>query len=293
MAVAVVTAGGLVIVSAMTNTYLSESRPVRVPSAPPPSTVESLAELPPAAVPPVTARALVAAAGTAVDPGITLGLAVLDVNTGELAMDSGGGRSFMSASLCKLILAVDILDQHNDVDPADLDLITRALSASDDNAMNALWGRYNGPGAIERIADRLGLAETVAPDSATEVWGDTLTSAADLVTIYRHILRDMAPEDSAVITGALATANAVAADGFAQHYGLLHMGASPQRYAKQAWVPYAPAGYLLHSAGVAFDNRTGHRYAVAMLSIQSFASEQVARDRLSAVAAAALAPLSG
>ena len=39
------------------------------------------------------------------------------------------------------------------------------------------------------------------------------------------------------------------------------------------------------------DGRTGHAYAIALLSIQPFTDEQTARDRLSTIAAAALAHL--
>jgi len=237
---------------------------------------------------------VLAAAERAAEPGMTLGVAVLDVNTGELAAGRGGEQEFMSASLCKLIVAVDVLDRQRaegrPLDPTDLDLINRALSASDDNAMNALWGKHDGAGAIGRVAGRLGLTAYL-PSGSTETWGDTVVTATDLVAIYRHVLRHMAPQDRAVIVDALSAASAVAADGFGQHYGLLHEGASPQRYAKQAWVPYAPAGYLLHSAGVVHDGRTGHAYAVALLSIQSYSDEQTARDRLSTIAAAAMTRL--
>jgi hypothetical protein len=200
----------------------------------------------------------------------------------------------MAASLCKLIVAVDVLDraraEGRPLDPADLELIDRALSASDDNAMNALWGKHDGASAIGRVAGRLGLTAHL-PSGSTETWGDTMVTATDMVAIYRHVLRDMAPQDRAVIVDALSAASAVATDGFGQHYGLLDGGASPRRYAKQAWVPYAPAGYLLHSAGVVHDDRTGHAYAIALLSIQSYSDERTAGDRLSAIAAAAIARL--
>lgn len=294
VAVAAIAAG--VTWSVTTSTSLSDKRPERLPMAAPTPTLESLAEPRTEApvAPPVPAADLVAAAENAATPGMTLGVAVLDVNTGELAEGRDGGRHFMSASLCKLILAVDVLDRHRAegrrVDPADLDLITRALSDSDDNAMNALWGRYDGAGAVARVAARLGLTASLPPESSN-LWGDALVTAADMVTLHRYVLRDMAPQDGAVIVNALSAVNAVATDGFAQHFGLLHQGASPRRYAKQAWVPYAPAGYLLHSSGVAYDGRTGHTYAVALLSIQPYSTDGDARNRLSAIASAALAVL--
>ncbi|MGH3878222.1 MAG: serine hydrolase [Actinophytocola sp.] len=304
--VAVALAGGAVVVTVSASSSEStDTTRARLPSTAPaspstapttPTTVESLAEprAQPPVVPPVPARQVLAAAERAAGPDMSLGVAVLDVHTGEPAVGRGGAQEFMSASLSKLIVAVDVLDRRRaegrPLDPADLDLIDRALSASDDNAMNALWGRHDGAGAIGRVAGRLGLTAYLPPDS-TETWGDTVVTATDMVTIYRYVLRGMAPQDRAVIVDALASPSTVAVDGFGQHYGLLHEGASPQRYAKQAWVPYAPAGYLLHSAGVAYDGRTGHAYAIALLSIQPYTDEQTARDRLSTVAAAALARL--
>jgi hypothetical protein len=305
--VALVTAGGLVTWSVIARSSdshsesapgaRSDARSARTPEQTPPPT-ESLAPLaePAPSVAPVSATELLAAAESVAPPEITLGMAVLDVDTGELVVGDGGTRPFMSASLAKLIVAVDVLDRHRaegrSVDPADLDLITRALASSDDNAMNVLWGKHDGAGAVSRVATRLALTASIAPESSS-LWGDTTVTAKDMVTVYGHVLRTMAKEDSAVIVNALAAATAVAADGFAQHYGLLHDGASPQRYAKQAWVPYGPAGYLLHSAGVARDERTDHTYAIALLSIQPYSSADVARDRLSSVAAAATALLTG
>lgn len=265
-----------------------------VSSATSPS-AEALAEPAPGRDP-VPAGDVLAAAEKAAAPGMTLGVAVLDVTIGELAVGRDGEREFMSASLCKVLLAVDVLDRARaggrPVETADLELLTRALSDSDDGAMNVLWGRFDGAGAVGRVATRLDLGARL-PSGSAETWGDTTVSAADMVTLYRHVLRDMAPPDGAVIVGALSAASAVAADGFAQHYGLLHEGASPRHYAKQAWVPYSPAGYLLHSAGVAYDHRTGHAYAIALLSIQTYSSAEVARNRLSTVAAAAMAALAG
>jgi hypothetical protein len=298
----VVTAGVLVTWSVTTSAAKQGSRPPQATAEArtEPPTVASLAEptepaaAPAPVVPPVAPKALVAAAEGAATEGMTLGVAAVDVTTGELVAGSDGERRFMAASLTKLILAVDVLDRHRaegrPLDAEDLDLVGRALSSSDDNAMNALWGRHDGAGGIGRVADRLGLTASL-PSGSADMWGDAEVTAADMAGIYRYVLRDMAPRDAAVIVGALSAATPVATDGFAQDYGLLHQGASPRHYAKQAWVEYAPAGYLLHSTGVAYDARTGHAYAIALLSIQPYTSEQEARDRLSSVAAAAMAAL--
>lgn len=244
------------------------------------------------ATPPATPpSAVVEAAERAAAPGMVLGVAVLDVQTGELASGRHGARPFISASLSKLIVVVDMLQRRRTeglvIDAAGLDLVGRALRGSDDAAMNVLWGRYDGHRAISRVAAALGLGATRAPADPTQ-WGDTRVTAADFALIYRHLLRDLPAEDRGVIIDTLATAHPVAVDGFEQFFGLLRNGASPQVYAKQAWVPYRPAGYLLHSAGVV---HAGHDYVIILLTTQSQVSAQTARDRLSAVAAAAVAAI--
>jgi hypothetical protein len=235
--------------------------------------------------------AVVQAAEQTVPPSIALGVAALNLRTGDFAVGRDGGRQFYSASLVKLIVVVDMLDRRRlegrPISDADLRLVARALSASDDGAMNALWGKFDGPGAIGRIAQRIGLTATQAPGDSSQ-WGETLVTAGDYVRIYQHILVDMPPEDRAVVVGALAATAQTAADGFNQFFGLLGQGASPQVYAKQGWVTYRPARLYLHSAGVVHDDRTNGDYAIALLSIQPSGNQQAARDRLSSVAMAAI-----
>lgn len=238
-------------------------------------------------------RAAVDAAEAAMPSGMTLGVAVLDVTTGELVESRSGSRQLYAASLSKLIVVVDMLDRRAQgmaITESDLKLAGRALSASDDGAMNVLWGKHDGPGAITRLATRLGLTGTRRPPDP-EDWGETLVTAGDVARIYQHILRDMAPEDRTVITGALAAAAPVATDGFDQHFGLLAQGASPTVYAKQGWVSYLPARLFLHSAGVVHDNRLSSDFAIALLSIQPSGNKQAARERLSKVATLTVAAL--
>jgi hypothetical protein len=240
--------------------------------------------------PPVSPRVVVEAAERAIGPGMRLSVAVLDMTTGELAEGGNGKQPIYAASLSKLILAVDMLDRRRieglPIDDSDFRLVRRALSRSDDDAMNALWGLFDGPGAIGRVADRLGLTATSAPDNVNE-WGETMVSAADLARIYRHILRDMPAEDRRVIVDALCAAEHVAPDGFDQFFGLLVHGPSTSVYAKQGWVSYRQ-GYYLHSAGVVHTQATD--CAIVLLSVQS-AAASTARHRLSTVATAAISAL--
>jgi hypothetical protein len=273
--------------SAMDAPTAAEETPVGSSSPAAPGPLVETAPAPPV----VPVQAVVDATERAIGPGMTMGVAVLDASTGELVPGRSGNRPFMSASLVKLLVVVDMLDRRRTdgraIAESDLELVRRALRSSDDGAMNVLWSRYDGLGAVGRLTARLGLSATRAPSDPSQ-WGDTVVSAADMVRIYQHVLHDMAVGDRDLIVDALTAATPTATDGFNQLFGLLRHGASEQLYAKQAWVPYRPAGYLLHSAGVVHDSRTGHDYAIALLSIQSYISAQAARDRLSTVAAATL-----
>jgi hypothetical protein len=245
----------------------------------------------------VPARVVVDAVEQAMAPGMTLGVAVLNVSTGELVEGGNAQEPLYAASLSKLILVVDMLDRRRldglTIAESDLTLVGRALTSSDDGAMNLLWGTYDGPGAISRVATRLGLTATTTPDDPSQ-WGETLVAAGDLARTYQHILRDMPAEDRGTIVNALAVTEPIAADGFDQFFGLLAQGASEERYAKQGWVSYRPQRLFLHSAGVVRDGRTGHDHAVVLLSVQNSASgTRTAQDGLSTVATAAIDALGG
>ena len=213
-----------------------------------------------------------AAAGGASDVGI----AVLDLQTDQIVSEQGD-KPFYSASLAKLILAFDALHQQLSAD--DVDLVDRALSASDDNAMDVLWTRFDGMDAIGRVAAEAGLTGTHAPDDPSQ-WGEVVITANDMVRLYQHILDS--PERDAIV-GALSKAPATAADGFDQAFGLLGVTGA---YAKQGWMYYLPSEVYLHSAGVLDD-----RYAVAVLTTNPTGSWTTARQSINAVTTAVLAKL--
>jgi len=232
---------------------------------------------------PDLSAAVAKAAGLAGDAD--LAVAVLDLETGARA----GHRAdlpFRTASLSKLVVAVDMLaDGH--VDDEDRDRLRRALGASDDEAMNALWTAHDGYGAVGRVADLVGLTATRAPADASQ-WGDVEMSADDVVRLYRHVLTGLPEAERNFVVESLSAAPGTAADGFDQAFGLLAPGLDA--YAKQGWMWYLPADLHLHSAGVVAD-----RYAVALLSVQGAASTGHARDLLTDVARGlvpALAPRS-
>ncbi|WP_054044848.1 hypothetical protein [Alloactinosynnema sp. L-07] len=208
---------------------------------------------------------------------ITLGLSVLDLTTGRLA-GNGGDRPFFSASISKMIVAVDVLSR--EVSAADRDRVWRALSASDDTAMNALWSLHDGNGAIGRVARLAGLTGTSAPKDPAE-WGETTVTSDDAVRLQAYIQSSPARD---FIHAALAAAPDTAADGFDQDFGL--NGPGLDAFGKQAWMFYRPNAVYLHSAGV-----LSGRYAIALLSIQRGRSAAGAKEQVNAIAGAVAAAL--
>lgn len=198
-------------------------------------------------------------------PSTIVGVAVLDRRTGELADGVYGATQLYSASLVKLVVAVDVLSQRRAgavVTDADLALVRRALGSSDDAAMNALWSRFDGVGGVQRVAQRLGLVATSPPADPSQ-WGETMVSAHDVVAVFDHVLTDLPAEDRDVILSALASAPPTAADGFDQWFGLLAGGMPPGLAVKQGWLCCLQGSSYLHSAGTIDPDR---RYVVALLS---------------------------
>ncbi|WP_020107187.1 hypothetical protein [Nocardia sp. 348MFTsu5.1] len=214
---------------------------------------------------------------------IELEAAILDTQTGQLALGGRPAIPMLSASLSKLIVAVDIVDRRRAeglvVDPFAIDLIRQALGPSDDLAMNELWTGFDGAGAVGRVAARLGLTGTVMPEDPS-IWGEVTVTAADIARIYRHVLR-MPQRDRDLIIGALAAAPAVAADGFDQDFGLLAPRSTGPIAAKQGWMCCWGTTSYLHSAGLVGDEG---RFVVVLLSRQELEEDwQAGRDRLTAL----------
>jgi hypothetical protein len=237
----------------------------------------------PAPVPvPVPARpdyaaAMLDAAQGAVPKGITFGIAVLDLRTGQLA--TSGTQQFYTASLSKLMLVVDMLDRDVPLSDTDRRLITRALSVSDDNAMNSLWTKFDGYNAMTRVAKSVGMQGTEATRDRSQ-WGEVVVSPAGYARLYQHIMNEMTDDDEEIIVTALSAATPAAADGFNQFFGLL--GGSLTAFAKQGWMYYGSRLYL-HSAGVVTHGTD--QYAVVLMSAQP-SSSGTARANLTAVAMA-------
>ncbi len=250
------------------------------------------APVPPA--PQGLARAAVAAAQARAAGSTQLGVAVLDRLTGELEVNDRGGEPFYTASLSKLVVAVDVLHRRRfeglAVTEADLDLIERALGPSDDAAMSALWDRFDGAGASARVAQRLGIGGITAPRRVGQ-WGEVEVTPAAYAALLRHVLEGMPRNDGERVVADLDAAPDVARDGFDQAFGLLAPAVrrGPGAVAKQGWMCCFSGQYYLHSAGVVGADR---RFVTVLLTrVPAADGPGAARAELTAITGGAVAAL--
>lgn len=238
------------------------------------------------------AAAVSAAEGAAAgaDPAV----AILDRRGGAIVVGARGNAPVYTASLAKLVVAVDILDRRRlnglAVGQSDIALLRRALGPSDDDAMNALWTRFDGQGAPARVSRRVGLAATRAPGRVGQ-WGEMTVSAADMVHLWQYVLDDMPGADRDLLVSAMDAAPSRAADGFDQGYGLLapDVRGGHATVAKQGWMCCFSSHYYLHSSGAAGE---GRRYLVVVLTRPARGPGwDAARRNVTAAVAAALREL--
>ncbi|MFE6993700.1 hypothetical protein ACFVFN_37030, partial [Streptomyces pharetrae] len=118
--------------------------------------------------------------------GVTAGVAVFDRQTGAFTEQVNSAGQFRSASVVKLLIALDLLWNRSPdaLAAADRSRVDAMLRGSDDAAASHFWS-VNGSGAIiDRMVARLGLTDTARPPSTHPgFWGYTALSARDTVKI--------------------------------------------------------------------------------------------------------------
>jgi hypothetical protein len=222
----------------------------------------------------------VAEAVTRVVPGADVGVEVYDRDSSTAVLDQDSDRQFPSASVVKLLIALDALPAQPQVQ----DQVREMLSRSDDAVANSLWDADGGPAIVTRMAARIGLSATQPPADPTQ-WGDTSITADDIVATYRYITDRLPPEQRSLILDALTDAPRQAADGSDQYFGIPDGLPGVPRAIKQGWM--AEGGdTILHTTGLVGDH---HRYVVVLLTSVP-ADDGTAADAVTA-AAAALGPL--
>ena len=212
-----------------------------------------------AVVPPLQrglAQAAVDAAEARAAGSTELAVAVLDRGTGELAVGSRGNEPFYAASLSKLVVIVDVLDRRRleglEVTDADLALFERALGPSDDSAMSAIWDRFDGPGAVDRVRQRLGLSGH-RPAEAGRAVGRGRDHRCGLrpgveARARRDATRRPRPARRGSGRGAAGGQGRVR-PGLRSACSFVREGDGPGVVAKQGWMCCFSGRYYLHSAG--------------------------------------------
>ncbi|MFB9902553.1 serine hydrolase [Allokutzneria oryzae] len=194
--------------------------------------------------------------------GAELGLVVFDRGTGAVLTELNPDQRFHSASVVKLLIALDVLDDAGeDLDQRTHDRLHDMIAASDDGIASAFWVAQGGPELVTRVAERLGLRDTQPPADPGQ-WGDTLLTAQDVVAVYRHVLDDADARDRELLLTALAGADRIAADGFDQYFGIPDALSGAHWAVKQGWMR-SRSEVALHTTGLVGADQ---RYVIALLT---------------------------
>ncbi len=240
-----------------------------VPSLPIPQLPSGSAGTAPSA-PQVSPEALgqkMQAAIQAASPGTRVGIDVVDTATGATVADLDSGQQFYTASVVKLLIALDELNSQGwQADSATAAQLEQMLSASDDDIADTLWDADGGDAIVTRMAGLIGLTGTSAPGDSSQ-WGETLTTAQDVVTVYRYLNTVPQAARDVIMTG-LQGAERTAADGTDQYFGIPDGLTGADWAIKQGWMSLADSTTLDTTGLVGAGAGQPLRYVVVVLSSQ-------------------------
>jgi hypothetical protein len=170
-----------------------------------------------------------------VPAGTTAAWVVFDRQAGKFVAARNAHRKYRSASVVKILIAIDYLERRKSVPAADARLLKVMLRASDDGAATAFWNREGKGQIIVRMARKLRLADTAPPPASKPgFWGYSSLSAYDIVRTYRYLLDTADARVRDTILGHLRQAAPCGTDGFDQTFGI--PDAVPRPWAvKQGW----------------------------------------------------------
>ncbi|MEC3914654.1 hypothetical protein [Nocardia sp. CDC160] len=208
------------------------------------------------------------AAIQAASPGTSVGIDVVDTTTGTPVASLNADQQFYTASVVKLLIALDTLksqDWQPDSDTADR--VSQMLSTSDDDIADALWDNGGNDAIIDRMVSTIGLTATTAPEDTAQ-WGETLTTPRDVVSIFHYITTAAPASARDLILGALHDAAETAADGTNQYFGIPDALTSASWAVKQGWMDLDSSITLDTTGLVSPSPDQPYRYAVVVLSTQ-------------------------
>jgi hypothetical protein len=184
------------------------------------------------------ASAAVAPSIAALPAGVTAGVAVYDRQTGTFTEQTNVNLQFRSASVVKLLIALDYLWNLGPayaVPSADRTRLDAMLRSSDDSAASYFWNTDGYEAVVNRMVPRLGLQNTAPPPTAQrETWGYTAITAADTIRVYRYILDSAPAAVRNLIMDDLRQSTRCGTDGFDQSFGIPSVFNRPWAV-KQGW----------------------------------------------------------
>ncbi len=257
----------------------SNALPVPLETAPPPE--PNPRQQPPAgadAPAAIDPDVLVAAARQA-EPNTTLGAVVFDRTLNAELVAVNADRQFSSASLVKLMIAIDALDQG--AGERDRDRLARMLSISDDDIASSFWVKGGRTDIVERVVRLVGLRGTEPPREPGK-WGEVRLTAHDMLRVYQYVTQ-LPTEDYTLVVDALAQAPEYAADDWDQWFGIPD-GLDLQWAIKQGWGNNSRT-MVLHSTGLV---GAKWRYVVVLLTEHPLGSGWRTSERATTAAAEAL-----
>ncbi|HEX3591261.1 MAG TPA: hypothetical protein VHV74_16695 [Pseudonocardiaceae bacterium] len=198
----------------------------------------------------------VAEAVKAVSDG-TLSLAIYDRTTHRTVAEYHDEQPYYTESVVKLLIGLDSLAHGGSTSK-----VTEMLERSDDGVATSLWDADGGTAIVTRMAAKIGLHHTTPPGESGE-WGDTRTTAGDLIDVYLYILDDAPASERDVVVHALRHATNIAADGTDQYFGIPYaVGKRAPWAVKQGWACCEP-GWVLNTTGLVGDD---NQYIVIALT---------------------------
>ncbi|MFF5114847.1 hypothetical protein [Streptosporangium sp. NPDC000509] len=173
-----------------------------------------------------------------IPPGVTAGYVVFDRQTAKVTEYRNAHRRFRSASVVKILIAIDYLESRKSVPQRDLALLKAMLRVSDDGAATSFWTRGGQGKIVQRMARKLRLTDTAPPPADKPgFWGYTSLSAMDVATTYRYLLDQADPKVGGLILGHLRRSGQCGSDGFDQYFGIPRAVRGPWAV-KQGWSGY-------------------------------------------------------
>jgi len=205
-------------------------------------------------------RGLRAAVQYAHEEHVMVGLAVVNLRTGELVR-AGSTGTFGTASVVKVLIAARLLLDGR-MHGATARRAYRMITRSDDRAADRLWPLAGGPRLVPWL-ERHYRIEVGRPNFLRGRWGNTQVTAAGLARFFAAAAHDRRVWPW--LSHAMAHTRRIAADGTDQYFGIPAAGAG--HVVKQGWGAWSAGNYVdatVNSTGIV--RRAGQRYAVVILT---------------------------